>query len=94
MHGKLNHDRPGMQERVNSARRLSIRFVGHFLVAAVANRLHRVGRRKSDASDATPDIAELQENYNIGPVDWAVIDASGTPEKILIERQTGPLEPA
>ena len=30
-----------------------------------------------------PDIAGLQENYNIGPIDWAIIDASGTPEQSL-----------
>jgi len=40
--------------------------------------LSRVGRRKRDASDATSEIAGLQEKYNIGAVDWAVIDASGT----------------
>jgi hypothetical protein len=28
---------------------------------------------------ATQEIAGLRENYNIGAVDWAVIDASGTP---------------
>jgi thiamine pyrophosphokinase len=38
---------------------------------------------EKDASDATPDIAGLQENYNIGTVDWAAIDASGTSEQTL-----------
>ncbi len=38
---------------------------------------------KADASDATPEIAGLQEKYDIGAIDWAVVDASGTPEQTL-----------
>jgi hypothetical protein len=45
--------------------------------------VNRVGRRGRDASDATPEIAGLQENYDTGAVDWAIIDASGTPEQTL-----------
>jgi predicted kinase len=67
----------------DAARKLNIRFVGLFLVADLATRLSRVGRRKRDASDARPEIAGLQEKYNIGTVDWAIIDASGTPEQTL-----------
>ncbi len=59
------------------------RFAGLFLATDLATRLSRVGRREKDASDATPDIAGLQENYTIGAVDWARIDASGTPEQTL-----------
>jgi hypothetical protein len=44
-----------------------------------ATRLNRGGHRKAYASDPTPEIAGPQEKYNIGAVDWAVIDASGTP---------------
>jgi uncharacterized protein len=71
----------------DAARRLNIRFVGLFLRADLATRLDRVGRREGDASDATPKIAELQEKYDIGTVDWAVIDASGTPEQTLRRSQ-------
>ncbi|WP_291685380.1 bifunctional aminoglycoside phosphotransferase/ATP-binding protein [Bradyrhizobium sp.] len=67
----------------DAAHRLNVRFVGLFLVTDLATRLSRVDRRERDASDATPDIAGLQETYNIGPIDWAVIDASGTPEQSL-----------
>jgi uncharacterized protein len=62
----------------DAARRSGVRFVGLFLVADLATRIGRVGRRERDASDATPEIAGLQENYNIGAVDWTAIDASGT----------------
>ena len=67
----------------DAARELNVRFAGLFLVTDLATRLRRIGRREKDASDATPEIAGLQENYNIGALDWAVIDASGTPEQAL-----------
>jgi aminoglycoside phosphotransferase family enzyme/predicted kinase len=72
----------------DAARKLNVRFAGLFLVTDLATRLSRVGHREKDASDATPEIADLQEKYNIGAVDWAVIDASGTPEQTLKQCQT------
>ena len=66
-----------------AARRLNIRFAGFFLRTDLATRLNRLGRREGDASDATAAIAGLQEKYDIGTVDWTVIDASGTPELTL-----------
>jgi aminoglycoside phosphotransferase family enzyme/predicted kinase len=66
-----------------AARKRKVRFVGLFLVADLATRLRRVGHRQPDASDATPEIAGLQESYELGAVDWAKIDASGTPEQTL-----------
>jgi predicted kinase len=65
------------------ARRLNMRFIGLFLVTDLATRLSRIGLREGDASDATPEIAGLQEKYQIGAVDWTIIDASGTPELTL-----------
>jgi predicted kinase len=65
------------------ARARNLPFVGLFLQADLAARMRRVGQRKGDASDATPEIAELQESYDVGTVDWARIDASGTPEQTL-----------
>src|SRR6266568_2212720 len=80
----------------DAARKLNIRFVGLFLVTDLAIRLSRVGHRQHDASDATPEIAEIQEKYDIGAVDWAVIVASGTPEQTLKQYQTrvAPSDPA
>jgi uncharacterized protein len=65
------------------ARRMNLRFIGLFLATDLATRMNRVGHRKGDASDATPEIVQLQEKYIIGPVDWVVIDASGTAEQTL-----------
>ncbi|MFZ2158576.1 MAG: AAA family ATPase, partial [Bradyrhizobium sp.] len=67
----------------DAARRLNIRFAGFFLVADLATRMNRVGHRELDASDATPEIAGLQEKYDTGAIDWDVIDASGTAGQTL-----------
>jgi len=62
---------------------LNVHFIGFFLVTDLATRQRRIGHRTADASDATAKIAEFQENYDIGPLGWATIDASGTPEQIF-----------
>ena len=65
------------------ARSLNIRFSGLFLFADLAIRQQRVGQREADASDATAEIAQRQESYDIGMLGWAQIDASGAPEQTL-----------
>jgi hypothetical protein len=67
----------------DDAGRLGVRFVGLYLQTDLATRQRRVGARRRDASDATPEIAALQESFDIGAVDWTPIDASGTPEQTL-----------
>ena len=64
-------------------RRLRIRVIGLFLVADLDIRQARISRRAADASDATAEVARLQEQFDIGAVDWTIIDASGTPEQTL-----------
>ncbi len=68
---------------LDSAHKLHARFIGVFLVADLTTRQSRLQRRENDVSDATAEVAGLQENYNIGAVDWAVIDASGPPDQTL-----------
>lgn len=65
------------------ARECNVPLTGLFLVADLATRQARIGSRRGDASDATQEVAALQEHYNIGHVGWATIDASGTPEQTL-----------
>lgn len=65
------------------ARERNVPLSGLFLVADLATRQARIGSRRGDASDATQEVAALQEHYNIGHVGWATIDASGTQEQTL-----------
>jgi len=65
------------------ARECGVPFTGLFLVADLATRQARIGDRRGDASDATQEVAALQENYNIGHIGWATIDASGTQAQTL-----------
>jgi len=75
---------PAEREAVKAAARtLGCRFVGLFLRADLASRLGRVAHRQRDASDATPDIAGRQEHYDIGALDWNLIDASASPAQTL-----------
>jgi aminoglycoside phosphotransferase family enzyme/predicted kinase len=74
------------QERAlmaQSAQALGVAFHGLFLHADFDTRLARVGTRERDASDADAAVARSQEHYDLGTLDWAVIDASGTPEQTL-----------
>ncbi|MCA6106297.1 bifunctional aminoglycoside phosphotransferase/ATP-binding protein [Bradyrhizobium cenepequi] len=58
-------------------------FFGIFLVAETSVRLARIGARRNDASDANQDVALFQERIDTGVIDWAIVDASGTPEETL-----------
>ncbi|HEY2530555.1 MAG TPA: AAA family ATPase [Xanthobacteraceae bacterium] len=56
---------------------------GLFLTAGLTTRLTRVGHRAPDASDADARVTREQEQYSLGAIDWAAIDASGAPEETL-----------
>ena len=60
---------------------------GLFLTADVETRMKRVGSRVRDASDADAAVAQAQERYDLGALDWELIDASGTPEATLARAQ-------
>jgi uncharacterized protein len=51
---------------------------GLFLTADLATRIARVGGRTNDASDAGAAVAQAQEDYDLGGLEWPKIDASGT----------------
>lgn len=58
-------------------------FYGIFLDAAPDVRVRRIGLRLGDASDATEAVALNQEAIDLGPIDWALVDASGAPDETL-----------
>ena len=70
-------------ERATIERAAPAAFKGLFLTAGLATRLDRVGGRKGDASDADTKVARAQEDYDLGDLSWATVDASGTPEQTL-----------
>jgi uncharacterized protein len=70
-----------------AAKAINVRLVGLFLTASAEIRLARVGTRLHDASDAEDAVARAQERYDLGPIDWTQIDASGTVEETLVRAQ-------
>jgi uncharacterized protein len=67
-------------------------FHGLFLETDINERLKRIATRRLDASDANRDVALMQESYDIGKLDWAKVDASGSPDETLA-RAAGHLNP-
>ncbi|MEJ2431899.1 MAG: AAA family ATPase [Pseudolabrys sp.] len=58
-------------------------FRGLFLTAPLALRVARVGSRARDASDADAAVAQRQEQYDLGALDWDEVDALGTSAETL-----------
>jgi hypothetical protein len=71
-----------------AAKSVGVPFQGVFLSADLAIRIARVGARAHDASDADATVARAQEGYDLGPMEWKAIDASGTPGETLDRART------
>jgi hypothetical protein len=65
------------------ARKMAADFHPIFLDADLSIRSSRVASRRRDASDATSEVARDQDGYDIGRLDWPVVDASGSPAQTL-----------
>ena len=62
----------------------NVAFRGLFLTTDLATRIARIGRRAGDASDADVKVAERQESYALGLIDWSMVDASATSAQTLV----------
>jgi uncharacterized protein len=67
----------------SAAAAAGVEFRGLFLTADLATRLHRIGERAPDASDADAEVARKQEEFPASAVTWKHIDASGSPAQTL-----------
>ncbi|MCF2524646.1 bifunctional aminoglycoside phosphotransferase/ATP-binding protein [Bradyrhizobium sp. G127] len=73
---------------------MSLSFVGLFLTADLATRMKRIGGRVNDASDATSELARIQDSYDVGSINWTSVDASGSPEQTLAQSKAALLDSA
>ena len=70
--------RPGERLAVEAlADELSVPFLGLWADAPLAVRLERVGGRTANVSDAGAEVAQAQEDLDLGELTWTVIDSSG-----------------
>jgi uncharacterized protein len=66
-----------------AAKAAKVPLQGLFLTADLTTRIARVGGRANDASDAGATVAQAQEDYELGALEWPKIDASGTVAETL-----------
>jgi len=59
------------------AAKLAVPFIGLWLEAPLTRRLERIGRRRSDASDADGGIAARQSAETLAEPGWRTLEASG-----------------
>ncbi len=78
------HALPAERDRIAAiAEEAGVAFAGLWLEAPRAVLRERVLRREADVSDATPAILDRQLAYDLGPQDFAVIDAGRPLEQVV-----------
>ena len=77
------HARPEEREALAAlAAAKGVAFTGLWLDAPAKTLRDRIAARTGDASDATPELVDVQLAYEIGPQSFTVIDASGPVDRV------------
>lgn len=80
------HQRPDERAEIAAlAREAGVDFLGLWLEAPVDALADRVAARRGDASDATAEVVRWQAGREAGPLDWARLDSTQAPEKLLAQ---------
>jgi hypothetical protein len=78
------HARPDERAAIaDVAAQAHLPFTGLWLDLATEDRARRVETRRNDISDADVAVVAAQAGYDIGPIDWARLDAAGDPDATL-----------
>jgi predicted kinase len=72
----------------NLAHKLEVPFTGLWLDVPLSVRQDRIGGRKRDVSDATAEVAKAQDSYDLGPMDWHILDAGQDLETVTAQAET------
>lgn len=76
--------RPEERRRIEAvAAEAGARFDGIWMEAPLPERVERVTNRRNDASDATADVVERQESYDLGTIDWTRLDSGRVAADVL-----------
>ncbi len=67
----------------DAAAEMGVPFCGIWMAASPEIMERRVVERQHNASDATLEVLHQQFTYDLGDIDWAVIDSSGEKEETL-----------
>ena len=77
------HARPEEREALAAlAAANGVPFTGLWLDAPALILRDRIAARTGDASDATPELVDVQLGYEIGPQNFTPIDASGPVDRV------------
>ena len=69
--------------RTRAGRIAGIVFTGIWLEAAADTMRGRIVRRSGDVSDATPDVLDEQLAFDLGPQNFAVVDAGRPVDQVV-----------
>ena len=76
------------------AKQLRLGFKGYWLEASPSVLKARVSARQGDASDATAEVVGKQLHYDLGPIAWTRVDATGSMDETAVDvRRTLPYPP-